>query len=163
MPKRREITFFERERIEAYVRMKKAKKWMAKKLGKFEFGVRKLSINYIPSALFLPATVQYLTDKQTLRNTVFRQPFISLLPSFPPVRRSKENGESARREGVTAKKTFPYGSPPFYHIIYRDKLAVFKNVCCGYHLDFRCVRFRNQHSVHKKFFRIAPKKSKFIS
>lgn len=34
MPKGREITFFEREKIEIYLRMKKKKKWIAKKLNR---------------------------------------------------------------------------------------------------------------------------------
>lgn len=34
MPKGRKITFFEREKIESYLRMKKAKRWIAEKLGR---------------------------------------------------------------------------------------------------------------------------------
>ncbi|MEI7425753.1 MAG: helix-turn-helix domain-containing protein [Candidatus Moraniibacteriota bacterium] len=41
MPKGKELTFFERERIETYLRMKKKILWIAKKLGRDYSVIRK--------------------------------------------------------------------------------------------------------------------------
>lgn len=71
MPKGREITFFEREKIEVYLRMKKAKKWIAKKIGREYSIIRKeIARNSGEHLPYDAKTAQTIADRRKKKTNV---------------------------------------------------------------------------------------------